>query len=240
MKKFLGVLLIMALCLSLSACGGETSSGNKIPDVFGISYAEAIAILESEGYEVNAVETSVDSISKKLLYPFEKVEKGTVFKIDDYILDNNGNLNKSYDVFYQGELVSEDKSVVIYYAKEDYITEDISTNSSLTDSTQTLKPDATEEPEKDASNQDGLSNDFKSAMDSYEKFMNEYVSFMKKYISNPSDLGLLADYAEYVSKFADFTEDFEKWDNEEMNAAEMAYYIEVQSRVNKKLLEVTQ
>lgn len=75
-------------------------------------------------------------------------------------------------------------------------------------------------------------------MDSYEKFMDEYVAFMKKYKENPSDLGLLADYADYMSKYTDFVKDFEKWENEEMNAAETAYYIEVQSRVNKKLLEV--
>ena len=61
---------------------------------------------------------------------------------------------------------------------------------------------------------------------------------MKKYKANPSDLSLLTDYADYMSKYADFVKDFEKWEDEEMNAAETAYYIEVQSRVSKKLLEV--
>ena len=86
----------------------------------------------------------------------------------------------------------------------------------------------------------GLSKEFKAAMDSYEKFMDEYVAFMKKYSNNPSDLSLLADYAYYISKYADFVEDFEKWEDEEMNTVETAYYIDVQSRVNKKLLEVAQ
>lgn len=40
-----------------------------------------------------------------------------------------------------------------------------------------------------------------------------------------------------MSKYADFVEDFEKWEDEEMNAAETAYYIEVQSRVSKKCLK---
>ena len=39
-------------------------------------------------------------------------------------------------------------------------------------------------------------------------------------------------------KYSKFVEDFEKWDDEDMNAAESAYYLEVQTRVNKKLLEV--
>ncbi len=108
-----------------------------------------------------------------------------------------------------------------------------------TPSTEPSKPDTTEkEPEKDDADNGGLDPDFKAAMDSYEKFMNEYVAFMKKYSANPTDMSLLADYADYMSKYADFVEDFEKWEDEEMNTAETAYYIEVQSRVREKLLEV--
>ncbi len=81
---------------------------------------------------------------------------------------------------------------------------------------------------------------FKEAMDSYEEFMNEYVEFMEKYEnSNGNDLSLLADYADYMSKYAEFVEDFDKWDDEELTLAETNYYLEVQTRVNKKLLEVS-
>lgn len=104
-------------------------------------------------------------------------------------------------------------------------------------------PDTTDKkPESsDAATDEGvLDPEFKAAMDSYEKFMDEYVAFMKKYSANPSDISLLTDYADYMSKYADFVENFEKWEDEEMNAAETAYYIDVQARVNKKLLEVAQ
>ena len=80
--------------------------------------------------------------------------------------------------------------------------------------------------------------DFKKAMDDYEKFMDEYVAFMKKYQANPTDLSLLTDYANYISKYADFVESFSEWETEDMNAAEAAYYLDVQARVIKKLLEV--
>jgi hypothetical protein len=236
MKKVLALILILLLALSLTACGGGENSGNEIPDVFGLNYTDAIEILEDDGFEVKAIETSVDSISEKLLYPLEKVEKGSVFKIDDYVLDNLGNLNKDYDVFYDGELVSEDKSIIIYYAKEDYVLEEDVTSNSTTPSTESSKPSTTDK--ETATN--SIDPDFKAAMDSYEKFMDEYVAFMKKYKANPSDLGLLADYADYMSKYADFVEDFEKWDDEDLNAAETAYYIDVQARVSKKLLEVAQ
>lgn len=99
------------------------------------------------------------------------------------------------------------------------------------------KDETTNEPT--ASSND-LDPNFKKAMDSYEIFMNEYVSFMKKYMANPSDLSLLSDYADYMSKYADFVADFEKWESENLNSAETAYYIKVQSRVAKKLLEVAQ
>ena len=97
-----------------------------------------------------------------------------------------------------------------------------------------------EEKPVESGTSSGLDAEFKAAMDSYEEFMNEYVTFMKKYKANPGDLSILSEYANYMSKYAEFVEDFEKWNDEEMNAAETAYYIEVQSRVNQKLLEVAQ
>lgn len=93
----------------------------------------------------------------------------------------------------------------------------------------------TEEPKSDTI---GLDPEFKAAMDSYEGFMDEYVAFMEKYKNNPSDLGLLADYTNYMSKYSDFVNDFEKWEDAEMNAAETAYYLEVQTRVSQKLIAV--
>lgn len=100
------------------------------------------------------------------------------------------------------------------------------------------EPDSSQEPDR---NSDGLDPDFKAAMDSYETFMDEYVAFMKKYAeSDGTDLSILTDYADYMSKYADLVENFEKWEDEDMNAAETAYYLEVQTRVTKKLLEVAQ
>ncbi len=96
---------------------------------------------------------------------------------------------------------------------------------------------AEKEPNNDASNKDGIGSDFKAAMDSHEKFMDEYIAFMKKYEENSSDFTLLDDYLDYLDKYGEFVEDFAKWEDEEMNDAETAYYIDVQTRVNKKLLE---
>ena len=240
MKRGITLLLAVVILLSLAACG---KGKNEIPDVFGVDYTAAVEILEAEGFAVSAVETSVDSFSDKLLYPLEKVDKGTVFKVDDYIIDGNGNLNKNYDVFYEDGLISDDKSVVIYYAKEDYIREDEETADTTPAPTETAAEPSSAETTpatteaKENKDDDTIDPDFKAAMDSYEKFMDEYVAFMKKYKDNPTDLSLLSDYADYMSKYADFVEDFEDWENEDLNAAELAYYVDVQARVSKKLLE---
>ena len=45
-------------------------------------------------------------------------------------------------------------------------------------------------------------------------------------------------YTKYMSKYADMVEKFGKWESEDLNDAELAYYIDVQARVSKKLLEV--
>ena len=122
---------------------------------------------------------------------------------------------------------------------DDEESNDTTSSDTTTPSTDTpSEPDSSEEPDTNA---DGLDPDFKAAMDSYESFMDEYVEFMKKYAeSDGTDLSILADYADYMSKYADFVEDFEKWEDEDLNAAETAYYLEVQTRVNEKLLEVAQ
>ena len=117
-------------------------------------------------------------------------------------------------------------------------TSEPATTEPSTETTAPSESNATETKPNDTDLVDGMRKDFKDAMDSYEAFMDEYVAFMKKYSDNPSDVGLLADYTKYMSKYADMVEKFDKWESEDLNDAELAYYIDVQARVSKKLLEV--
>lgn len=103
------------------------------------------------------------------------------------------------------------------------------------------KPSSESKPAETGSGEnlvDGMRKEFKDAIDSYEKFMDEYVAFMKKYKENPNDINLLSDYSKYMSKYSDMCSKFNKLGSENMNSAEIAYYIDVQTRVNQKLLEV--
>ena len=117
-------------------------------------------------------------------------------------------------------------------------TSEPATTEPSTETTAPSESSSTETKPNDTELVDGMRKDFKDAMDSYEAFMDEYVAFMKKYSDNPSDVSLLADYTKYMSKYADMVEKFDKWESEDLNDAELAYYIDVQARVSKKLLEV--
>jgi DNA-directed RNA polymerase subunit RPC12/RpoP len=101
-----------------------------------------------------------------------------------------------------------------------------------------IKENNTKEENNSSIDNNGLRPEFIQAMDDYESFMDEYVEFIKKYSNNPSDTSLLRDYANYMSKYSKAMESFDKWDDENLNDAETKYYIDVQARVNKKLLEV--
>lgn len=103
-------------------------------------------------------------------------------------------------------------------------------------------PEPTAEPEaagEESPAAAGVRPEFQEAMDSYEAFMDEYCEIMQKYgESDGTDLSLLADYASYMAQYAEMMQQFEQWEDEELSDAELLYYIEVQARVNQKLLEV--
>lgn len=119
----------------------------------------------------------------------------------------------------------------IYVSEQDTTT--TATTPSTEPSTEVTAPTSSEETDTAEINPD-----FKAAMDSYEKFFDEYVAIMKKYKANPTDMSILSDYATYMGQYADMMQKFEKWENEDLNTAEAAYYIDVQARITKKLLEV--
>ena len=72
-------------------------------------------------------------------------------------------------------------------------------------------------------------------MDSYEAFFDEYIAFMEKYEDSDDTLGMLADYAAYMARYAEAMAAMEALDEEELSTEETLYYIEVTSRISQKL-----
>ena len=87
---------------------------------------------------------------------------------------------------------------------------------------------------------DGMRTEFKEAIDSYEAFYSEYCDFMKEYRKNPTDLTLLAKYGDLMKKAVDVEAAFAAWEENELNNEELKYYIDVNSRVMQKLVDVTE
>jgi len=80
--------------------------------------------------------------------------------------------------------------------------------------------------------------EFKEAMDSYEAFYTEYCAFMEEYNENPTDLTLLAKYAAMLTKAEEMNEAFEAWDEDELSNEELEYYLDVNNRIMKMLVDV--
>lgn len=85
-----------------------------------------------------------------------------------------------------------------------------------------------------------LDPEFKEMMDSYEAFFDEYIAFMEKYKENPTDMSLLSELSDMLTKEAEMLKEMEGLDQSEMSSAELAYYLEVTGRIYEKLAKVTQ
>ena len=85
--------------------------------------------------------------------------------------------------------------------------------------------------------EDEIRPDIKEAIDKYESFMNQYCDFMKSY--DATDMSLLSEYSELMTEYAEMSASFDAIENEDLTTAELAYYMEVQSRVSQALLEVS-
>ena len=87
---------------------------------------------------------------------------------------------------------------------------------------------------------DGIRPEVKEFLDSYEAFMDEYISFMAKYVkAGAGDMAsMLGEYYDILTRYSQFTQKVDALGKEDLNNAELAYYLEVTGRVSQKLLAV--
>lgn len=231
-KKLIAIAIALTLMVSLVGCGEKSK---EIPNVFGVDFNDATEILEAEGFEVKAIETSVKSISEKLLYPLESVEKGEVFKIDDYILDGNGNITFNSEIVYDDEaqMVTDDESIVIYYAKDYYETVDDSEDFvEETTKKQTTTKKKTTKSESSV--------DWREFLVEYEEWVDDYIEIVKKYNNNPSDMSILSDYTEMVSEMTEWTDKADDVELSITDTDEALEYSQELLRIAGKLAKVSE
>ena len=100
----------------------------------------------------------------------------------------------------------------------------------------------TEELTSESNNQDtaasGVSPDFKAFMDSYESFMNEYCDFMESY--DDSDAAAVIRFASLMTKYSEFASKVDSYNEENLSAEDYKYYIDVMTRVEKRMIDISE
>lgn len=84
----------------------------------------------------------------------------------------------------------------------------------------------------------GIRPEFKEAMDTYEAFFNEYCDFMAEYKENPTNLSLLGKYAGMITKLDEMEKKFNSWEEGDMSSEELKYYLDVTSRIQKRMVDL--
>ena len=68
----------------------------------------------------------------------------------------------------------------------------------------------------------------------YEAWVDEYIAFMEKYKANPTDLSLMADYIDMMSKMAEWAEKAEDIEDE-LSGDDLRVYMDTMTRILQKL-----
>jgi len=92
---------------------------------------------------------------------------------------------------------------------------------------------------KEDADTSGVNPELKATLDAYEKIMDKYCDFMEKYknASSTDALSMLGDYSEMLQDYTDALTSLEKIDTTKLSAADYKYYIEVTTRVTKRLAD---
>lgn len=99
-----------------------------------------------------------------------------------------------------------------------------------------------EEPEVEEPVQEvvegGVTPAFKEQMDAYEAFFDEYIELMNSIEKDPT-LIASTKYIEFLGKYAEYTKALEEIDEANMTEADYLYYLEVNNRIQSKLLSAS-
>ena len=81
----------------------------------------------------------------------------------------------------------------------------------------------------------GVSDEFKAKMDAYEDAADKLVECKKKLDEKPDDLALIAEFAELSAQNTVNLAELEAMSEEDMDAAEKAYFTKVKTSVTAKV-----
>lgn len=123
-------------------------------------------------------------------------------------------------------------------ADESQNTESERTEAESTEATESETADTETDAAAEDSN-NAVDPDLKAFLDEYEAFMNDYIDFMVKYQNSDDTMSMISDYAEIMKDYVYYVEAVDKYEPDEMSAADAAYYIDVTARIFKKLVSAS-
>ena len=77
--------------------------------------------------------------------------------------------------------------------------------------------------------------EFKKSMEDYEAFFDEYIEFLNAFKQDSTSLSMLAEYAEFMSKYEKAMRELDSINESELTDAEDRLFLETQLRISNKL-----
>lgn len=162
------------------------------------------------------------------------------FDVDYYKDDDSFHANDAEGYYLSIDMDSkiDDVMCIKLTAPEDETEEptDAPTEKPTEKATEKPAEDKTEKPEKEEKkNQSNSSNHIRKAMDEYEKMMNEYADFMEKYNNSDDTLSMMDEYTKMLEQYSAAMKEINKIDEDSLSYDDLQYYLEVTTRVTKRL-----
>lgn len=258
MKKVISILSALLVLLSLTACAGNAAKPAEVaakPTYTGTWELDYVVIngvsfthseLEAIGQDIQASlvlkdggKAFVTLGSDQGVLDWNETENG--IQIDDETLTMEDGFLRGGDddTFLYFKKVSESQLIEKRADEETQETKLPETTAPAPKATTAPTTEPTTVPTTEAADDlvDGMRPEFKEAMDAYEAFYKEYCELLKKYTANPTDFSILGKYADMLTKIDEVDKAFEKWDESDLNSEELKYYLDVNNRVLKMLVD---
>lgn len=222
-----------AALLMVGTIGGDTDLSNKDFEDRGItSWKSAVGsmgtiVQEPSRIEVNGLPSVQGIIS------IEDSDGYVYQDISTIVFDENT------DTILHLQLITTDNTIFKYdsdYAKilnSVTVTEQQAVSSPSSDSNGSGGGRA--ESSSGTTSSNGVTPELKAFLDSYEAYIDQYIAFMQKYENSDDTYSMLYDYLDMMQQYTDFAEKLDQYDTDKMSAVDSAYYLEVTTRVSKKL-----
>ena len=107
---------------------------------------------------------------------------------------------------------------------------------SLSDGKKSGSSSGSEQPAQTERPSTTANDDFKATMDSYEAFFDEWIEFMTTYNAEGNPLSMLADYTQMMAQYTETMSKMDDIDETTLTPEQQQYFLEVQGRINEKLL----